>query len=116
MMPVEVVLEREGRLPEPVEVAAYYVAAEALANIAKHAEASHARVDVELRDGVVRMRISDDGVGGASPSAGSGLTGLRDRVEALGGSLAVRSPRGQGTSLDMTLPLATTPDRTEASG
>jgi signal transduction histidine kinase len=115
-MPVEVVVERDDRLPETVEVAAYYVAAEALANIAKHAAASRAWVGVELPDGMVRMQISDDGVGGADPAAGSGLTGLRDRVEALGGSLAVRSPLGQGTSLDVKLPLATADGRTEASG
>jgi signal transduction histidine kinase len=110
-MPVEVVVEDEARLPEPVEVAAYYVAAEALTNAAKHAEASRARVTVERDDGAVRLRVSDDGVGGADPSTGTGLTGIRDRVEALGGSLAVRSPRGHGTDLDVTLPLVSAADR-----
>ncbi len=105
-MPVEVVVEREERLPEPVEVAAYYVAAEALTNAAKHAGASRAWVRLERRDGLVRLRVSDNGVGGADPSTGSGLTGIRDRVEALGGSLAVRSPRGEGTVLDVALPVA----------
>jgi signal transduction histidine kinase len=116
LIPVEVTVDSEDRLPGPVEVAAYYVAAEALANTAKHATASRASVAVERHDGLIRMRISDDGAGGADPSTGSGLTGLRDRVEALGGSLAVRSPRGQGTSLEVTLPIATAPGRAEASG
>lgn len=115
-IPVEVLVEREERLPEAVEVAAYYVAAEALTNAAKHAGASRARVTLERHGGPVRLRVSDDGVGGADPSTGSGLTGIRDRVEALGGSLAVRSPRGEGTVLDVVLPLATTPGQPEASG
>jgi signal transduction histidine kinase len=115
-MPVEVTMDFEDRLPEPVEVAAYYVTAEALSNTAKHATASRASVAVERADGVIRLRISDDGAGGADPSGGSGLTGARDRVEALGGSLAVRSSRGQGTSLDVTLPVAAAPGRGEASG
>jgi signal transduction histidine kinase len=110
-VPVEVVVEREERLPEPVEVAVYYVAAEALTNAAKHAAASRTRVTVERHDGAVRLRVSDDGIGGADPSTGTGLTGIRDRVEALGGSLAVRSPRGQGTDLDVTLPLVSAADR-----
>ena len=115
-MPVEVVVEREERLPEPVEVATYYVAAEALANAAKHAGASRALVRLERDDGLVRLRVSDDGVGGADPSTGSGLTGIRDRVEALGGSLAVSSPRGEGTVLDVALPVAVGADRAEDSG
>ncbi len=115
-VPVEVVVEREERLPEPVEVAAYYVAAEALTNAAKHAGASRAWVTLERHDDLVRLRVSDNGVGGADPSTGSGLTGIRDRVEALGGSLAVRSPRGEGTVLDVALPVAAAADQTEASG
>ena len=115
-IPVEVVVEREERLPEPVEVAAYYVAAEALTNAAKHATASRAWVTLERQGGLVRLRVSDDGVGGADPSTGSGLTGVRDRIEALGGSLAVRSPRGQGTVLDVALPLAAAAGQPEASG
>jgi signal transduction histidine kinase len=105
-MPVEVVVEREERLPEPIEVAAYYVAAEALTNAAKHAAASSASVTLERHDHFMRLQVSDNGVGGADPSTGSGLTGIRDRVEALGGSLAVRSPHGQGTVLDVALPVA----------
>lgn len=112
-VPVEVVVEREERLPEPLEAAVYYVAAEALTNTAKHAAASRVSVTVEHDDGLVRLRVSDDGVGGADQATGGGLTGIRDRVEALGGSLTVASPRGQGTSLDVMLPLA--PARPEAS-
>jgi len=104
-MPVQVVVEHEQRLPEPIEVAAYYVAAEALTNTAKHADASQARVTIERQDGLIRLQVSDNGAGGADPSTGSGLTGIRDRVEALGGSLEVHSPRGQGTILEVTLPL-----------
>jgi signal transduction histidine kinase len=115
-VPVEVVVEREERLPESVEVAAYYVAAEALTNAAKHAGASRAWVKLERHDGRVRLRVGDDGAGGADPSTGSGLTGIRDRVEALGGSLAVHSPRGEGTVLDVALPLAGAADRPDASG
>jgi signal transduction histidine kinase len=115
-MPVDVIVEREERLPEPVEVAAYYAVAEALTNAAKHGAASRARVTLDCTDGLVRLRVSDDGVGGADPSTGSGLTGIRDRVEALGGSLAVRSPRGGGTVLDVALPLVGTAGRPDASG
>ena len=115
-VPVEVVVESEERLSEPVEVAAYYVAAEALTNAAKHAGASRAWVRLERDDGLVRLHVSDDGVGGADPSAGSGLIGIRDRVEALGGSLAVRSPRGEGTVLDVALPVAAAAGTPEASG
>ncbi len=115
-VPVEVVVEREERLPEPVEVAAYYVAAEALTNAAKHAGASRAWVTLERHDGLVRLSVRDNGAGGADPSTGSGLTGIRDRVEALGGSLAVRSPRGEGTVLDVALPVAAAADPPNASG
>jgi len=115
-VPVEVVMEREERLPEPIEVAAYYVAAEALTNAAKHAGASRVWVTVERHDGLVRLCVRDDGAGGANPSAGSGLTGIRDRVEALGGSLSVRSPRAEGTELDVGLPIPPAPGQPPASG
>jgi signal transduction histidine kinase len=104
-MPVSVVVDVEERLPEPLEVATYYVAAEALTNAVKHAAASSASVAFERDGPVVRLRVTDDGVGGADTSPGGGLTGMRDRVEALGGSLTVRSPLGEGTVLDITLPL-----------
>lgn len=96
------------RLPERVEVAAYYVVAEALANAAKHAGASKVTVRVRLDDGTLRLSIRDDGKGGAHPADGSGLIGLNDRVEAIGGSLAVDSPAGAGTTLLVELPLAGT--------
>ncbi len=94
-----------ARLPEPIEVAAYYVVSEALTNATKHARASVVRVAVEERDDSLRLSIRDDGVGGADPARGSGLTGLRDRVEALGGSIEVSSPPGEGTLILVQLPL-----------
>jgi signal transduction histidine kinase len=86
-------------------VAAYYVVAEALTNVAKHSGASAVQVDVDADDGLVRLDIRDDGVGGADPARGSGLVGLKDRVEAAGGTLHVQSHRGQGTSLAVELPI-----------
>ncbi len=103
-VPVELVVAA-GRFPAPVEAAAYFVCSEALANIGKYAEASHARIEVAEREAVLRVTVSDDGRGGASLDAGSGLRGLTDRVEALGGSLGVESPPGAGTSLSAVLPL-----------
>jgi signal transduction histidine kinase len=115
-IPVEVAVVDEARLPEPVEVATYYVVTEALANVVKHAEATRAWIELERQDGLVCARIRDGGVGGADPSTGSGLTGLRDRVEALGGSLAIRSRLGQGTALDVALPVAIAVDQPDDSG
>ena len=94
-----------GRPPEPIEVAAYYVVSEALTNATRHARASVVRVAVEERDDSLRLSIRDDGVGGADPARGSGLVGLKDRAEALGGSLEVSSPPGQGTLIEVRLPL-----------
>jgi signal transduction histidine kinase len=105
-VPVELAAQAVSRLPERIEVAAYYVVSEALANSAKHGRASLVRVDVEQRDGVLRLAVRDDGVGGADPAKGSGLTGLRDRVEALGGTIAVESPKDGGTSVTARLPLS----------
>jgi signal transduction histidine kinase len=104
-VPVQLQLGMEGRLPERVEVAAYYVVAEALTNVARHANASLVQVELDTDDGLVRLDIRDDGVGGADPSRGSGLIGLRDRVEATGGTLGVESHPGQGTSLLVELPI-----------
>ncbi len=87
-------------------MAAYYVVSEALTNSAKHANASAVHVTAEARDGVLTLSIQDDGCGGADPSRGSGLIGLTDRVEALGGTIDVTSPAGQGTTLHIRLPLA----------
>ena len=98
-------MQTSGRLPAPVEVAAYYVVSEALTNAAKHAEASLVVVAVEEWESTLRISVRDDGVGGADVAAGSGLVGLKDRVEALGGRISVESPRGAGTSIEVDLPL-----------
>jgi signal transduction histidine kinase len=104
---VAVELEVAGitRLPEPVEVAVYYVVSEALTNATRHAHASVVRVAVEERAGGLHLSVRDDGAGGADPARGSGLIGLRDRVEALGGSFEISSPPGQGTLVGVQLPL-----------
>jgi signal transduction histidine kinase len=102
---VELEVLAQTRLPEPVEVAAYYVVSEALTNTAKHAQASVVRVAVETHDGVLELSIRDDGRGGADPVGGSGLIGLSDRVDALGGTIRVVSPEGQGTTLHVLLPI-----------
>jgi len=94
-----------GRLPEQVELAAYYVISEALTNTAKHASASEVQIDVRAGEGALRIEVRDDGRGGATPGQGSGLVGLQDRVEAIGGQLSLRSPRGAGTTLTVALPL-----------
>jgi signal transduction histidine kinase len=103
-IPVDLEVAVEGRLPERFEVAAYYVVSEALTNAAKHSQATVVHVDVEARDGALRLAVRDDGIGGADRGGGSGLVGLRDRVEALGGALSLRSPRGEGTSLEIEFP------------
>ncbi|TDD68651.1 GAF domain-containing protein [Jiangella aurantiaca] len=104
-MVVHLDLRLEGRPRGPVEVAAYYVVSEALANAVKYANATTVAVDVETADEYLRVSVRDDGVGGADATSGSGLLGLRDRVEALGGRLVVESPRGAGTSVRAELPL-----------
>ena len=103
-LPVELDVRVSGPLPEPVEVAAYYVVSEALTNAAKHARASFAKVLVEARGRVLQVAVHDDGLGGADSARGSGLLGLKDRAEALGGTISLRSPRGVGTSLCVELP------------
>jgi signal transduction histidine kinase len=95
----------DERFPPMVEVAAYFVCAEALANVAKYAQAGHASVEVQRSDGQLRVVISDDGVGGADPTRGSGLRGLADRVDAVGGRLTVTSPMSGGTSVLAEIPL-----------
>jgi signal transduction histidine kinase len=104
-VPVELDIATYARFPELVEVAAYYVVSESLTNAVKHAEASHITVSLAAGDGLLRLSVRDDGVGGADPQGGSGLIGLRDRVEALGGRIAVESPRGAGTRVLVTLPV-----------
>jgi signal transduction histidine kinase len=103
-VPVELDLNLGPRLGEPLEVAAYYVASEALTNAAKHAQASVIDIRVDGRDGALTLSIHDDGVGGADPGRGSGIIGLQDRVEALGGTISVLSPPGHGTTLHLQLP------------
>ena len=105
-VPVEVAVALDERLPEPVEAASYYLVAEALANIAKHASATAVTVAVGRRNGSALVEVADDGVGGADPGRGSGLRGLADRVEALGGAFAVESRPGEGTRLRAEIPCA----------
>jgi signal transduction histidine kinase len=108
-IPVELDVRTDTRLPEPIEVAAYFIASEALANATKHAQPSRIEVSLAPRDGSLRLSIRDDGVGGADPTRGSGLVGLTDRVEALGGTIDIESALGGGTSLAVTLPLGVEP-------
>jgi signal transduction histidine kinase len=98
------VLTPVPELPPDVESVAYFVCSEALANIAKHAGASKASVSVTSGEGVVSVAIEDDGLGGADPAHGTGLSGLADRLEALGGTLEVESPAGRGTRLAAQIP------------
>jgi signal transduction histidine kinase len=107
-LPVELSLA-DGRLPEPLEVAVYFVVAEALTNVARYAGASHARVVVTTEADAVDVRISDDGIGGADPAKGSGLRGLADRVAVLDGSLEIDSDRGRGTTVRARIPVALEP-------
>jgi signal transduction histidine kinase len=92
-------------LPADVEAVAYFLCSEALANVAKHASASRVAISVTSGDGRVRIEIEDDGLGGADPAHGTGLQGLVDRVEAIGGTLYVASPTGAGTRLAAEIPL-----------
>jgi signal transduction histidine kinase len=104
-VPVELHIDTDERLPESFEVALYYVASEALTNALKHAYATVVRIDLNEEDGHVRLRVHDNGVGGADPARGSGLVGLDHRVRDLGGTLKITSHAGKGTSLLVTIPL-----------
>jgi signal transduction histidine kinase len=104
-VPITIDVRVSGRLPEPVEAGAYYVVAEMLANAAKHARASMVEVNAEASGGTLRVCVHDDGVGGADPVRGSGLLGLKDRIEALGGTFSVHSPAGRGTTVRCELPV-----------
>jgi signal transduction histidine kinase len=104
-VPTTVLADDGPRLPEPVEFAAYFVASEALANVAKHAHASAVTIRLRRSGNEVVVAITDDGVGGADLTRGTGLQGLTDRVEALGGRLEVSSPAEGGTAVTATLPL-----------
>ena len=106
VLPVQLDVAVSGRLPEQVESAAYFVASEALANAAKHSHASDVRLSASQEKGVLSLEVSDDGIGGATAGGGSGLRGLADRVEALGGRLTVSSPPGRGTRLRAEIPCA----------
>jgi PAS domain S-box-containing protein len=106
-LPIEVdVKAPDARLPENIEATAYYIVSEALTNVVKHAKATKAKVDVTLAGDVLKFEITDDGRGGADPSGGSGILGLRDRAEAVGGTLFVISPPGKGTVVTAQLPLS----------
>jgi signal transduction histidine kinase len=105
-VPVELAIDVEGRLPEPLEVAAYYVVSESLTNIAKHAQAKAARVEIVEEHGELVLEIVDDGIGGADSERGTGLRGLADRVESLDGRLRVWTPRGGGTRVRAEIPCA----------
>lgn len=103
---VELVETPEERLPPRVEIASYYVVAEALTNVARYAQATNAEVRVTRLNGSVQVEVSDDGVGGADPAHGSGLRGLAARVAALDGRLDVHSPPGGGTTISALIPCA----------
>jgi signal transduction histidine kinase len=103
-LPVRLELALDQRLPDQVETAAYFVASEALANAAKHSHGSEVRVTAACDAGVLAIEVADDGIGGATTSGGSGLRGLADRVEALGGRFTVASPPGRGTELRAEIP------------
>jgi len=105
VIPVVLDITTDARTPAPVEIAAYYVASEALANAAKYAQASRIDVSLARRDSMLLLEIRDDGVGGADPAGGSGLVGLLDRVEALGGSIHLESTNGAGTRIAVELPV-----------
>jgi signal transduction histidine kinase len=104
-VPVELDVALRGRLAQQLEVTVYYVVCEALTNATKHAFASVVHVSLTASEGVIRLSIRDDGVGGADPSCGSGLIGLTDRIETLGGKISIITPAQGGTSLLVELPL-----------
>jgi signal transduction histidine kinase len=102
-------VDLDGRLPSSVELAAYFVVSEGLANVGKYAQASHTKIRVSQTDALAVIEITDDGIGGADDTRGSGLRGLADRVEALGGRLHVASPVGGGTVLTAEMPCVVRP-------
>jgi len=108
-VPVELDVRIEDPLPERVEVTAYYIVSEALTNAAKHANATAVDLDVHATYSALRLAVRDDGAGGADPAGGSGLLGLRDRVEAAGGTITIHSPIGEGTELLAEIPLQPVP-------
>ena len=105
-VPVQLTVGLEDRVAEAIEVAAFYVVCESLTNIGKHAQANSATVDLSCADGLLVVEVVDDGIGGADTERGTGLRGLADRVESLGGRLQVWTPRGGGTRVRAALPCA----------
>jgi signal transduction histidine kinase len=105
-MPVDVTVDVAARPPAAQETAAYYVVAESLTNVTRHSGAARAAVDVALREGRLVVTVSDDGRGGATGVPGSGLEGLRQRIEALDGTLTIDSPPGGPTQIRAELPCA----------
>jgi signal transduction histidine kinase len=104
-VPVDLDVRIDGRLTGAVEAGAYYVVSELLTNAAKHARASAVEVNAEASGGTLRVRVRDNGVGGATTLRGSGLAGLKDRIEALGGTFSIHSPAGGGTTVSCELPV-----------
>jgi signal transduction histidine kinase len=104
LVPAALEVRVDSRLSDDIEAAAYYVASEALVNVAKHAQAKVVELWATVEDGSLRLRVRDDGVGGVDASRGSGILGMKDRVEALGGSVSISSPPGGGTELSVLLP------------
>jgi len=102
---VELNVGVDKRLPQQVEITTYYVVSELLTNAAKHAQASAIHVSLAAAEEVLLLSVRDDGIGGADPARGSGLIGVRDRVEAIGGTVLVHSPLGGGTSIDVEIPI-----------
>jgi signal transduction histidine kinase len=105
-VPIDVDVRLVARLPAPVEAAAYYIASEALTNVTKHADANTVELIAAHEDGVLTLEVRDDGIGGVEAGRGSGIVGLTDRVEALGGTISIDSPQGAGTRLCVRLPIA----------
>jgi signal transduction histidine kinase len=106
-VPIEVDVRVDERLPAPVEAAAYYFASEALTNVAKHAHANVVELNAAREDGVLTLQVRDDGIGGVDTGRGSGILGLKDRVEALGGTISIASPSRSGTTLSIRVPITT---------
>ena len=105
--PVDVDVRLDDRLPTAVEAAAYYIASEALTNVAKHAQASIVELHAACENGVLTLKVRDDGIGGVDANRGSGIIGLKDRVDALSGTISIVSPPRGGTALSIRLPIAT---------
>jgi signal transduction histidine kinase len=106
-VPIDVDVRLDERLPTPIEAAAYYIVSEAFTNVAKHAHADVVQLKAAHDNGALTLEVRDDGVGGVDAGRGTGILGLTDRVEALGGWFALESPPGRGTTISVELPIAT---------